>query len=77
MSLFCYALLCVHSSFTIILKRQRKLVALLLLPYICYVAHPHVKTGMQNDEMASHNITLASRVFLEKMFITFTVQGIV
>ena len=28
-----YALLCVHSSFAIILKRKRKLVALLLLSY--------------------------------------------
>ena len=33
LSLFCYALLCVHSSFSIILKRKRKLVALLLLSY--------------------------------------------
>ena len=47
MSLFCYALLCVHSSFAIILKRKRKLVALLSLSYrcICYykcsVALPH------------------------------------
>ena len=31
--LFCYALLCVHSSFAIILKRKRRLVALLLLNY--------------------------------------------
>ena len=29
LSLFCYALRCVHSSFAIILKRKRKLVALL------------------------------------------------
>ena len=36
-SLFCYALLCVHSSFAIILKRKRKLVALLLLSYRCVV----------------------------------------
>ena len=34
-SLRCYAFLCVHSSFAIILKRKRKLVAMLLLPYIC------------------------------------------
>ena len=33
----CYALLCVHSSFAIILKRKRKLVALLLLSYRCIV----------------------------------------
>ena len=33
LSLFCYALLCVHSSFAIILKRKRKLLALLLLSY--------------------------------------------
>ena len=35
--LFCYALLCVHSSFAIILKRKRKLVALLLFTYRCIV----------------------------------------
>ena len=35
--LFCDALLCVHSSFAIILKTKRKLVALLLLSYICIV----------------------------------------
>ena len=33
----CYALLCVHSSFAIILKRKRKLAALLLLSYRCIV----------------------------------------
>ena len=37
LSCFCYALLCVHSSFEIILKRKRKLVALLLLSYRCIV----------------------------------------
>ena len=37
LALFCYALLCVYSSFAIILKRKRKLVALLLLPYRCIV----------------------------------------
>ena len=35
--LFCYALLCVRSSFGIILKRKRELAALLLLSYICTV----------------------------------------
>ena len=34
---FCYALLCVHSSFAIILKRKIELVALLLLSYRCVV----------------------------------------
>ena len=38
LSLFCYALLCVHSSFVIILKRKRKLVALLFLSYRRIVA---------------------------------------
>ena len=33
--LFCYALVCVHSSFAIILKSKRKLVVLLLLSYRC------------------------------------------
>ena len=37
LSLFCLALLCVHSSFAIILKRKRKLAALLLLSYRCIV----------------------------------------
>ena len=37
LSMFCYALLCVHSSFAIILKRKRELVALLLLSYGCLV----------------------------------------
>ena len=35
--MFCYAWLCVHSSVAIILKRKRKLVALLLLSYRCIV----------------------------------------
>ena len=35
LSLFCYALLCVHSSFALILKRKRKLVAFLLLSNRC------------------------------------------
>ena len=37
LSLFCYALLCVHSSFAFILKRKRKLVTLLVLYYRCMV----------------------------------------
>ena len=37
LSLFCYALLCVLSSFAIILKRNRKLDALLLLSHKCIV----------------------------------------
>ena len=37
MPLFCYALFCVHSNFAIILKRKRKLVALLSLSYMCIV----------------------------------------
>ena len=37
LSLFCYALLCVHSSFAIILKRKNKLRALLLMSYRCIV----------------------------------------
>ena len=37
LSLFWYALLCVLSSFAIILKRKRELAALLLLSYGCLV----------------------------------------
>ena len=36
-TLVCYSLLCVHSSFEIVLKRNEKLVALLLLSYRCSV----------------------------------------
>ena len=47
--LFCYALLCVHSSFAIILKRKINMVALFLLYYRycckCYVALPHCAVG--------------------------------
>ena len=38
MFLFCYALLCVLSSFAIILKRKRDMAALLLLPCGCLIA---------------------------------------
>ena len=38
LSLFWYTLLCVLSSFAIILKRKRELVTLLLLSYGCLVA---------------------------------------
>ena len=37
LSLFCYALLCVHSSFAIILERKINLDTLLLLSYRCIV----------------------------------------
>ena len=37
LSLLCYALLCVHSSIAIILKRKRELVSFLLLSYGCLV----------------------------------------
>ena len=37
LSLFCCALLCVLSSFAIIMKTKRELVALLLLSYGCLV----------------------------------------
>ena len=38
LSLVCKVLLCVHSSFAAVLKKKRKLVALLLLSYGCVVA---------------------------------------
>ena len=37
LSLFCYALLCLRSSFAIILERKKKLVALIILSYRCIV----------------------------------------
>ena len=36
-SVFVFALLCVHSSFALILNRKRKLVALLFMSYRCIV----------------------------------------
>ena len=46
LSLFCCALLCVHSSFAFVLKRKRKLVALLLFSYYkCSVALLHDDVG--------------------------------
>ena len=46
LSLFCYALLCVHSSFATILMRKRKLVALLFYCYYkCSVALIHGAVG--------------------------------
>ena len=50
MSLFCCALLWVHSSFAIILKRKRKMVALLLLSYSkCSVALLHGAVGWSEE----------------------------
>ena len=52
LSLFWHALLCVLSSFAIILERKRELIALLLLSYGCFVtvnilsvALPHGAVG--------------------------------
>ena len=51
LSWFCYALLCVHYSFAIILKRKRKLVAFAIIVlqmhcyYKCSVALPHGAVG--------------------------------
>ena len=47
LSFFCYALLCVHSSFAIILKGKRKPVALLLLSYRCIVTVTVPWCGLQ------------------------------
>ena len=51
LSLFCYALICVHSSFATILKRKKKLVFLAIIAvlmhcnYKCFVALPHGALG--------------------------------
>ena len=49
LSLFCYALLCVHSSFEFIFKRKRKLAALLSLSYRCveWILHSYFLTIFQ------------------------------
>ena len=51
LSLFCYVLLCVHSSFAIVLNRKRKLVTLLFCLtmhcyYKCSAALPHSAMGL-------------------------------
>ena len=46
--MFCYAFLCVHSSFAIILMRKSELVALLFVSLVsrdCCVALPRGATG--------------------------------
>ena len=48
LSLFCYALLCVLSSFAVILKRKRKLDALMLLSYGCRVTDMFCDSSSQN-----------------------------
>ena len=48
-SMFCCALLCVHSSFAINLMEKRELVALLILSFWsrdCFVALPRGVTGL-------------------------------
>ena len=46
-SMFCCAILCVHSSFAVITMGKRELVALLSLVYRdCCVALPHDATGL-------------------------------
>ena len=42
----CFALLCVHSSFAIILMGKRDLVVLLSLFFLVSVALPHDATGL-------------------------------
>ena len=54
LSLFCHALPCVHSSFAIILKRKRKLVALLLLSYRCIVTISIISSSFM-DMQGLHN----------------------
>ena len=47
--MFCYAFLCVHSSFAIILMGKRELVAVLFVSLVscdCCVTLPHGATGL-------------------------------
>ena len=50
--LFCYAKLCVHFSFAIILKRNRKLVALLLLSWRCNFLYCYYKCSVALPNVA-------------------------
>ena len=64
LSLFCYALLCVHSGFVIILKRKRKFVAFGIFVlqsffyYKCSVVFPTVPwVGLQYVIVVFHDHT--------------------
>ena len=67
LSLFCYTLLCVHSCFAIILKRKRKLVALILLSYRCiagFIGFPYFsgfKSGLKLHVLISHDYLSQSK----------------
>ena len=52
LSLFCYAFLCVLSSFAIILKRKKKLVTLLLLSNRCIVTHDKYSVALPHGAVA-------------------------
>ena len=78
-TLFCYALLCVHFSFAIILKRKRKLVALLLFSFGCivivnvkwlFLTIPWVGLQYVIVEFPDHtHLTIKSRLLLKDTFI--------
>ena len=52
LSLFCYALLCVHSSFAVIIKRKRELVDFLLLYYRCIM----INEGMKHTIISKNHL---------------------
>ena len=70
MSLFCYALLCDHSGFAIILKRKRKLVALLLVSFCRSIVTRNVLLLFLVVPWVGLQCLIV--VFLEKYSLTFS-----
>ena len=68
LSLFCCALLCVFSTFVIILKRKRELVALLLLSYGCLVTVNVLRLFSMVPWVGSHFVIV---VFLDHTHLLF------
>ena len=75
LSLFCYAVLCVHSSFAIILERKRKLVALLLLSYRCIVTINVLWLFLAVPWVGLQCVIVVFRIILTLFFIRSTCIG--
>ena len=59
LSLFCYAFLCVHFCFAIILTWKRELVALLLLSYRCIVTINVLRLFLKVPWVGLHCVIMA------------------
>ena len=80
MSLFCHAIICVHSSHAIILKRNRKDVALLVLSYRCLVTVNVLWLFLTMPWVSLHSIIVVFSdqthlLFKPKLIYTFSYTG--